>query len=89
MKIQFHIFLCFALLFNISFSQETINSALDFVPNQGQITDFNNKPRPWDGKHLGIDVKDDVYIWKVRYKNLNGLDVYEKSGHLTLTRPEK
>jgi gliding motility-associated-like protein len=36
----------------------------------------------WDGTYKGIAVKDDVYIWQVRYWDLNG-DPHELRGHVT------
>jgi gliding motility-associated-like protein len=43
------------------------------------LTDLDQS---WDGTYRGIPVKDDVYIWQIRYVDLNG-DPYTLRGHVT------
>lgn len=73
---------------HVGFGIDTERYEFSIYNRWGELLFKTTTFEPWDGKYLGEDVKDDVYIWKVRYKNLNGLDVYEKSGHVTLTRPD-
>jgi len=39
----------------------------------------------WSGRHQGHNALDDVYIWKIKYTDLNGI-AYELVGHVTLLR---
>ncbi len=39
----------------------------------------------WDGTYNGQNSPDDVYVWKIKYKDLNGIK-YELIGHVTLLR---
>ena len=36
----------------------------------------------WDGTYRGIPVKDDVYVWQIRYVDLNN-DPHTLRGHVT------
>jgi gliding motility-associated-like protein len=45
-------------------------------------TDSPNKG--WDGFHKGIRAKEDVYVWRIKFRdNILG-EVYERTGHVTL-----
>ena len=45
----------------------------------------NSVDQQWDGTYNGSKSPDDVYVWKIKYKDLNGID-YELMGHVTLLR---
>ncbi|MGB1041327.1 MAG: PKD domain-containing protein, partial [Flavobacteriales bacterium] len=38
----------------------------------------------WDGTHNGVKVPTGTYVWRITYKQLNGLKVESKNGHVTL-----
>lgn len=40
----------------------------------------------WDGTFKGRDVKNDVYVWKVKTRSLATEKYYERIGHVTLVR---
>lgn len=40
----------------------------------------------WDGRFKGKDVKNDVYVWKVKAKSTATRKYYERIGHVTLIR---
>ena len=44
-----------------------------------------NIDQHWTGDYNGHKALDDVYIWKIKYKDLNGIN-YELIGHITLLR---
>mgnify|MGYP000061534125 CR=1 FL=1 len=39
----------------------------------------------WNGTYNGLKSPDGVYVWKIKYRDLNGID-YEEYGHVTLLR---
>ena len=39
----------------------------------------------WDGLHKGNPMKEDVYVYRIRFKTSNG-DSIDKYGHVTLLR---
>jgi gliding motility-associated-like protein len=39
----------------------------------------------WSGNYNGHQALDDVYVWKIKYADLNGIE-YELVGHVTLLR---
>lgn len=39
----------------------------------------------WTGTYNGLKSPDGVYVWKIKYRDLNGID-YEEYGHVTLLR---
>jgi gliding motility-associated-like protein len=45
----------------------------------------NSVDQQWDGTYNGNKCLDDVYVWKIKYRDLNGID-YELIGHVTLLR---
>ena len=45
----------------------------------------NSVDQQWDGTYNGEKCLDDVYVWKIRYKDLNGIQS-ELMGHVTLLR---
>ncbi|MEZ4921546.1 MAG: gliding motility-associated C-terminal domain-containing protein [Crocinitomicaceae bacterium] len=49
------------------------------------IYTINNLDQSWDGTYRGVPVQDDVYVWQVRYHDLNG-DPYVLRGHVTCLR---
>jgi gliding motility-associated-like protein len=47
------------------------------------LFESNDVNRGWDGYYSGLLVKQDVYVWKVKAKFIDGRN-YEKSGDVTL-----
>jgi gliding motility-associated-like protein len=47
------------------------------------LFESNDVNRGWDGYYRGLLVKQDVYVWKVKAKFIDGR-IYEKSGDVTL-----
>jgi len=45
----------------------------------------NSVDQYWNGTYNGKKCLDDVYVWKINYKDLNGIN-YELIGHVTLLR---
>lgn len=45
----------------------------------------NSIDTQWDGSYAGIKSPDGVYVWKINYKDLNGID-YQLIGHVALLR---
>jgi hypothetical protein len=59
MKAFIQIVVCLTLFVSVSFSQNKTISELDFVPNLGQITDFDNKSRTdvlFSSDVLGVNI---------------------------------
>ncbi len=52
----------------------------------GELIYETTKLDGWDGTHNGVKVPEGVYVWKVQYKRINGNEITEKTGHVTLTR---
>ena len=48
-----------------------------------QTSDVN---KGWDGRHNGILVPIDVYVWKISYKEENGFRNFTKEGHVNVIR---
>ncbi len=46
----------------------------------------NNPKQGWDGYYKGILCKEDVYVWKISFKNLISRKFEEHVGHVTLLR---
>jgi gliding motility-associated-like protein len=45
----------------------------------------NSIDTQWNGTYNGIKSPDGVYVWKIKYRDINGID-YEQYGHVTLLR---
>ncbi|MBS4065013.1 MAG: gliding motility-associated C-terminal domain-containing protein, partial [Chitinophagaceae bacterium] len=50
-----------------------------------QVYRTKDSTKGWDGTTQGEVTKEDIYIYRIRYKDLDG-KVYNTSGHLTLIR---
>ncbi|WP_258540970.1 T9SS type B sorting domain-containing protein [Parvicella tangerina] len=50
------------------------------------IYEVENLDEFWDGSHFGQPAKEDVYIWKIRYKIPNSAERETLVGHVTLIR---
>ena len=40
----------------------------------------------WDGRHKGLDSPEDVYVWKIKVKQLSNRKLHEFIGHVSLLR---
>jgi gliding motility-associated-like protein len=49
------------------------------------IKTLNNLEESWDGTYQGVQVKDDVYIWQIRYIDLKE-DPHTLRGHVTVLK---
>jgi gliding motility-associated-like protein len=49
------------------------------------IFESNSIDQHWSGHYKGRQALDDVYVWKINYSDLNGIN-YELVGHVTLLR---
>ncbi|MGV6860542.1 MAG: DUF7948 domain-containing protein [Putridiphycobacter sp.] len=45
----------------------------------------NSIDQHWDGTYNGIESPDDVYVWKIQYQDLQGIE-YQITGHVVLLR---
>ena len=45
-----------------------------------------NKNEGWDGTHNSIKAKEDVYVWKIKVRDLQTAKKYEFNGHVNLLR---
>lgn len=61
---------------------------IDIFDRWGELIYTNGDMNPmWDGTYHGIKVKDDVYVWKIKYTSeLDPSEVREKTGHVTVLR---
>jgi gliding motility-associated-like protein len=50
------------------------------------LWETQNPLEGWNGKYRGEECKQDVYVWKVRYKDVLHNETFNKSGHVTLVK---
>jgi gliding motility-associated-like protein len=46
----------------------------------------SNPVEGWDGKYKGVDCKQDIYVWKISFKNVVNNNTVYRTGHVTLLR---
>ena len=50
------------------------------------LWETENPLEGWNGMYHGEECKQDVYVWKVRYKDVLHNETFEKNGHVTLIK---
>jgi gliding motility-associated-like protein len=53
----------------------------------GENIFISNVPgETWDAQHKNIIVKEDVFVWKLKFKNSETGEIYSKVGHVSVLR---